>query len=153
MKKIYKENKDRKVAIIQKAEELGKAVHENFEGPMKEILQLQQDWKNAGHIEQWEENKLWKRFREACDVFFNAKREKFNARDQEQIKNLELKEELVKRVENFKPTGAQEEDFKTLRAFSDEWKTILHVTIKEKQQIWEKFKNALDKCYDNLILE
>jgi predicted DNA-binding protein YlxM (UPF0122 family) len=153
LKKSHKENRDKKVAIIAKAEEISKQAYESFEEPTKQILQLQSDWKSAGHIEQWEENKLWKRFREACDAFFNLKREKFASRDQEQVKNLELKEELVKRVEAFQPSGNSQEDVQSLRAFSDEWKTIQHVPIKDKQRIWEKFKKALDNCYDNLKLE
>jgi predicted DNA-binding protein YlxM (UPF0122 family) len=153
MKKVHKENKDKKLAIITKAEEIAKATHDSFDDPTKQILQLQQEWKTAGQIEQWEENKLWKKFREACDVFFNAKREKFSARDQEQLKNLELKEELVKKVEAFSPAGKHDEDITTLRAFSEEWKAIQHVPIKEKQRIWESFKKALDDCYDKLKLE
>lgn len=153
IKKAHKENKDKKIAIIAKAEELVKGNTEGSEDLTKQILQLQQDWKTAGHIEQWEENKLWKKFREVCDTFFNQRREKFNARDAEHIKNLELKEELVKRVEAFTASGNAEEDLKALRSFSEEWKIIQFVPIKEKQKIWEKFKKALDVCYDNLKLE
>lgn len=153
LKKVHKENRDKKVAIISKAEEIAKAPHESFEEPTKQILNLQQEWKNAGHIEQWEENKLWKKFREACDAFFNAKRESFTARDADQLKNLELKEELIKKVISFEPTGVHEDDIKTLRDFSEEWKTIQHVPIKEKQKIWERFKKALDACYDKLKME
>ncbi len=153
LKKEHKDNRDKKLAIIAKAEEISKREGDQAENATKEILQLQQEWKNAGHIEQWEENKLWKKFREACDVFFNKRREQFNARDAEQVKNLELKEELVKKVDAFAPTGNSEEDLKTLRGFSEEWKTIQHVPIKEKQRIWEKFKKSLDACYDKLKLE
>jgi hypothetical protein len=153
LKKGQKENRDRKVAIIEKAEAISKAAHENFDEPTKQILALQNEWKSAGHIEQWEENKLWKRFREACDHFFTAKREKFSERDSEQVKNLELKEELTKKVEAFTPSGNVEEDLKALRSFSDEWKTIQHVPYKEKQRIWERFKKALDDNYDKLKLE
>ena len=153
LKKGHKESRDKKLAIISRAEELAGSEQEPTEDSVKEVIGLQQEWKNAGHIEQWEENKLWKKFREACDTFFNRRKERFQARDAEQIKNLELKEELVKRVESFKSSGNQEDDLKSLRSFTEEWKSIQHVPIKEKQRIWEKFKKALDKCYDNLKLE
>ncbi len=153
LKKVHKENKDKKLAIIAKVEDVSKGSYENFEEPTKQILQLQQDWKTAGHIEQWEENKLWKKFRDACDSFFNSRREKYSERDAEQIKNLELKKDLVIRVESFTSTGKHDEDLDALRAFSEEWKTIQHVPIKEKQKIWEKFKTALDACYDKLKLD
>ena len=153
IKKGHKEGRDKKIAIIEKAEKIAETVYESFEDPTKQILQLQNDWKTAGHVEQWEENKLWKRFREACDKFFVAKREKFSSRDNEQLKNLELKEELTKKVEAFTPTGKTDDDLESLKSFSDEWKQIQHVPFKEKQRIWEKFKNTLDSKYDLLKLE
>ncbi|MFZ7143697.1 MAG: DUF349 domain-containing protein, partial [Bacteroidota bacterium] len=153
IKKVQKEGRDKKTAIIEKAEKIASSSHESFEEATKEILNLQQEWKTAGHVEQWEENKLWKRFREACDKFFTAKREKFSERDNEQLKNLQLKEELVKKVEAFEPTGSTEDDLATLRSFSEEWKAISFVPFKEKQRIWEKFKNMLDSKYDKLKLE
>ncbi len=153
MKKVQKANRDRKIAIIEKAEAIAKGENENIDQASKQIITLQHEWKNAGHIEQWEENKLWKRFREACDLFFNSKREKYSERDGEQLKNLELKEELTKKVEAFVPSGNVEEDLKALRQFSDDWKVIQHVPFKEKQRIWEKFKKALDDRYDMLKLE
>ena len=153
IKKSHKEGRDKKNSIVERAEKIASAVHESFEEATKDILNLQQEWKTAGHIEQWEENKLWKRFREACDKFFNSKREKFAERDGEQLKNLELKEALVKKVEAFTATGKNDEDLNMLRSFSEEWKSISHVPFKEKQRIWEKFKNVLDSKYDALKIE
>jgi hypothetical protein len=153
IKKAHKENKEKKNAIIEKAEALISAEVTNWEETTAKILQLQKDWKDAGHVEPWEENKLWKKFRDVCDRFFNTKRDQFKARDNEQLENLEKKKELVSRVESFTPSGNTEEDLKSLRAFSDEWKSISHVPFKEKQKIWEKFKNALDSKYDSMKME
>ena len=153
IKKVHKENKEKKHAIIEKTEAIANAEHDNWDEPTKEILDLQKEWKSAGRVESWEENKLWKKFRDACDKFFNAKRDQFKSRDEEQIQNLEKKEELVKRVQEFILSGNAEEDLKSLKAFSEEWKNISHVPFKEKQRIWEKFKNALDKLYDGVKME
>ena len=153
IKKVQKEGRDKKTAIIEKVEKIAASAHDSFEDATKEILNLQQEWKTAGHVDQWEENKLWKRFREACDKFFIAKREKYAERDNEQLKNLQLKEDLVKKVEAFEPTSSTEDDLASLRSFSEEWKNISFVPFKEKQRIWEKFKNVLDSKYDKLKLE
>ncbi len=153
IKKTHRENKDKKSAIIEKAEAVAAAENANWDESTKLILQLQKDWKDAGHVEPWEENKLWKKFRDACDKFFNSKRDQFKSRDSEQISNLEKKEELVKRVEAFQASGNADEDIKTLRSFSDEWKAISHVPFKEKQRIWERFKTALDAKYDGIKME
>jgi len=153
IKKTHKENKEKKTAIIEKAEAIANSEHENWDDTTKEILNLQKDWKNAGHVEPWEENKLWKKFRDACDKFFNAKRDQYKSRDSEQLVNLEKKQELIKRVEAFELSGKADEDLKALRAFSDEWKAISHVPFKEKQKIWEQFKTILDSKYDGVKME
>ncbi len=153
LKKVHKGNREKKVAVIAKAEELVAGSPEDWDENTRQILQLQKDWKNAGHIENWEENKLWKKFREACDKFFEKKRSAFNERDADQVNNLEKKEELIKRLEDFAPTGKTDDDLKTLKDFSSEWKTIEHVPYKDKQRIYEKYKNILDAKYDSLKLE
>ncbi len=153
LKKVNKGNREKKVAILTKAEELATAVHEDWDAITKQVLQLQKDWKESGHIDSWDENKLWKKFRESCDKFFEAKRASFGERDAGQVKNLEKKEELIKRLEEFKPSGKAEDDMNKLREFSAEWKTIDHVPYKEKQRIYEKYKKVLDTKYDSLKLE
>ena len=153
LKKKFKANKDRKVAIIEKTEALVAKAPENWDDATRQILQLQKDWKEAGNLEQWEENKLWKKFREACDKFFEGKRGQLNARDEEQVNNLKKKEELVVRLVAFQPSGKVEDDLKALRDFSNEWKAIDHVPFREKQRIWEKYKKALDEKYDSMKLE
>ncbi len=153
LKKTHKGNKDKKVSIIERAEAIALATHESWDEVTKEVLQLQKDWKEAGHIEQWEENRLWKKFREACDKFFTSKREHFSSRDNEQTENLAKKEDLIKRIEAFTPSGKNDEDLKQLRDFSTEWKNIEHVPIREKQRTWERYKKALDAKYDAMKLE
>ena len=153
LKKTHKTNKDKKVAIIEKAEAIANAAHESWDEVTKQVLQLQKDWKEAGHIEQWEENKLWKKFREACDKFFNNKREHFSSRDTEQAENLAKKEELIKRIEAFTPSGKTDEDLRQLRDFAAEFKSIEHVPIRDKNRIWDRYKKALDSKYDAMKLE
>ncbi|MBK6447203.1 MAG: DUF349 domain-containing protein [Bacteroidetes bacterium] len=93
------------------------------------------------------------KFREACDKFFTSKREHYSSRDNEQTENLAKKEDLIKRIETFTPTGKTDDDLKQLREFSSEWKNIEHVPIREKQRTWERYKKALDAKYDAMKLE
>ncbi|MFM8433372.1 MAG: DUF349 domain-containing protein [Bacteroidota bacterium] len=153
LKKVGKEAKDKKMELIRKAEELVAGSKDAWEESTKAILQLQKDWKEAGRAESWEENKLWKKFREACDKFFEEKRGFYNERDSDQIENLKKKEELIERLQAFVLTGDTGKDIQSLRDFSSEWKTIEHVPFKEKQKIWEKFKKVMDEKYDAMKLE
>ncbi len=153
LKKSYKENKEKKLALVSKAEVISKEAHETWDEPTQKVIQLQREWKDAGHIDYGDENKLWKKFREACDQFFNAKNDFFKLRDADQYKNLELKEELIKRLEAFQLSGNSDDDLKTLKDFSSEWKDIPHVPFKEKERIYTKYKKALDAKYDSMKLE
>ena len=153
LKKTYKGNKEKKVAILAKAEEIANTTYETWDEPTRSIIQLQHEWKDAGHIDYGDENKLWKKFREACDKFFNAKNDYFKLRDADQYKNLEKKEELIKRLEDYTLTGNAEEDLKVLKDFSAEWKEIPHVPFKEKERIYARYKKALDAKYDSMKLE
>ena len=97
------------------------------------MIALQQEWKRqAGR--RLEENKLWKKFREACDKFFEAKRGHFGQRDAEQLANLQKKKDLIAKIEAFTPTGNTNEDLKVLRDFSAEWKTIEHVPFRRRKR-------------------
>src|SRR5207247_1723080 len=116
-------------------------------------IQLQHDWKDAGHLDQSDENRLWKVFREVCDKFFEKKKEFFHERDAEQYDNLKKKEELIKKLEEFELTGNAEDDLRVLKDFSTEWKEIPHVPFKEKQRIYEQYKHALDAKYDTMHLD
>ncbi|MFM2206158.1 MAG: hypothetical protein RL213_133 [Bacteroidota bacterium] len=153
LKKTNKVARDRKSELITKAAGIAATSPENWEDATRQVIELQKEWKTAGSVESWEENKLWKKFREACDKFFEAKRGFYNERDSDQLENLKKKEELIARLEAFTPGGNSQQDLQTLRDFSNEWKTIEHVPFKEKQRIWEKFKKTMDAKYDSMKLE
>ncbi len=152
LKKSHKANKEKKNELIART----KAVLEedgSWDDRTKKIIQLQHQWKEAGHLDQAEENRLWKNFREVCDQFFAKKKEFFSERDAEQENNLRKKEELIKRLEEYQLTGSAEEDLKVLKEFSAEWKDIPHVPFKEKQRVYEQYKKVLDAKYDSMKLE
>lgn len=153
LKKEYKQHKEAKIDMIRKAEELASATHEDWDSPTKDLIQIQKQWKDAGPVDSWDEHKLWKKFRDSCDKFFNAKRDYFAELDKSLEVNLEKKEELLNRMEAFAPTGKAEEDIRTLKDFSQEWKAIPHVPFKDKQRIYDRYKKILDAKYDALKLD
>lgn len=86
-----------KEELIAKAEELSTSTDW---GPTADALKgLMAEWKEAGRLAPDAEQKAWKRFRAAQDVFFNARSEVFSARDAEYEQNQKLKEELLTQAE------------------------------------------------------
>jgi hypothetical protein len=153
LKKTFKENKEKKLALIKEAEAISSAQYELWEEPTKKVLQLQKDWQTTGHVEQRDESKLWKLFHDSCNKFFEAKRGSFKERDDEQLKNLELKKDLIKRLKEFTPSANTDDDIKALKTFSEEWKSISHVPYKEMQRVYDEYKKTLDAKYDALKMD
>jgi len=153
LKKTYKSNKERKMALIEQTEAMVNQNYEMWDEPTQKILDLQKQWKNAGHLDYAEDNRLWKKFRDVCDRFFENKKAFFHEREAEQVGHLEKKEELIKKIEAYALTGNAEQDLKALREFTVEWKTIPHVPFKDKQRVYEKYKKAVDSKYDQMKLD
>ena len=68
------------------------------------LIALQKEWKKIGAAPQKYSNKVWNRFRAACDIFFNNKSKYLKNIDTEQEKNLELKKTLLEEVKQFTPS-------------------------------------------------
>jgi len=68
----------------------------------QDFINIQKKWKEIGPIPRNHSDIIWKRFRAACDFFFDKKSEHFSDVDTEQIENLKLKEDIIAELENFK---------------------------------------------------
>jgi hypothetical protein len=153
LKAENKSVKQKKNVLIEKAESIAAAKHETWDEPAEQLKELQKEWKESGHAAKGDDDRLWKRFRDACDKFFDARKDAFKERDAELLKNLELKEALVKKIDEFNPTGNVDADIEALKAFSNEWKSIQHVPFREKERIYDKYKKALDTKYELLKVD
>jgi hypothetical protein len=71
---VHNENEKRKSKLIDQALSIDVS---NFKEGTQQILNLQKQWKKIGHAGRHAEQKLWKKFRGACDDFFNKKRRAF----------------------------------------------------------------------------
>jgi hypothetical protein len=119
----------------------------------QDLINIQKQWKEIGPVPRKHSDALWKRFRAACDYFFDKKSEHFSSIDSEQGDNLKEKEQLIKDVENFKSTGDVDENLKILKDFQRRWTEIGHVPIRKKDEIQKKFRDAINKLFDDLNLD
>jgi hypothetical protein len=148
LKKGNKELKEKKKATCEKAESF--ATRTDWDIATKEIIQLQRGWMNERRLEKREEDRMFKRFRAACDVFFEAKKEQFKEREEQFVKNLELKEAFIIRLKEFQSGDNVADNLKALKDFQTEWSQIGHVPMKDKDAISKKYHEALDKKYDEM---
>ncbi len=116
------------------------------------LIQLQKAWKESGAVPKKHSDKLWNRFRAACDAFFNRKNEFFSGKDQNQSENLAKKVELISEIEAFVITEDPKADIERLKDFQRQWLEIGFIPIKEKEAIYKRYKEAIDARFDSLKL-
>ena len=156
-KDFYKNrNKDsenviaKKTAICEKAEALKKDI--NWKETTGKLIQLQEDWKNTGFSPKQKTDKIWNRFKSACNGFFNAKKVHFKDLDKAKEENLKAKQTLLKEVEKFSPSEDGKADFETLTNFSKEWRKCGFVP-RNKQSIEQDFEKIMNKHFDAIKLD
>lgn len=116
----------------------------------RDLINLQKEWKKIGPVPRKHSDKIWARFRAACDHFFNRKSEYFANIRKDEAENQKKKEALIKEVEEYKFDGAKNENLSVLKNFQRQWTEIGHVPFKEKDRLQNEFRNAINKQLDNL---
>ena len=114
------------------------------------IKKLQEDWKAIGPVPRRNSDKIWKRFRAACDEFFKNKAEHFDGMRGREDENLQKKEELIKQIESFEVTKDRTTNLDSLKAFQRTWMEIGHVPIKVKDQLQITYRKAIDALFDKM---
>jgi len=148
LKHRQKENYNKKLDIIKQAEAIQDST--DWKNTKEELIKLQKQWKEIGPVPKKQADKIWKRFRAACDHFFNRRDEHFKNLHKNEEENLKKKEELIEQVKNFELSDDKDKDIKTLKDFQREFMEIGFVPIKEKNRVQQEFKEAIDKHFDKL---
>lgn len=141
-----KENAVQKTRLCAEAEKVKDS--KEWKKTTEFLIDLQKQWKEIGPAPYSQENNLWKRFRAACDSFFDTKKKHFEEMDAIFKDNLEKKEALIEEVQAYELTGAG--DFEKLKDFSQRWGEIGFVPMKVKDTIYQQFQQALDGKYESL---
>ena len=138
-----------KIIICEKSEELQNST--DWQGTGNQLITLQNDWKNAGFSSADQSNKIWKRFKAACDTFFNARKAHYKAMDKEKEGALKEKKELLLTLKEFKASSNLKDDIKQLKEFSNQWKKIGHIP-RDKMKINDEFFDLINAKFEELGL-
>lgn len=96
-------NLNQKRELIQRALDL-KNTDDNGKA-INEVIGLQKAWKEIGPVPDKLREKIFAEFKEACDYFFNQRRESFEKADREHEQNLEKKNAICTTLEGLIATG------------------------------------------------
>ena len=143
-------NLQEKIKICEQAEELSTST--NWKETGKQLIQLQEKWKNSAFVPKNLSDKIWKRFRSACNKFFDARKKHYKLLDKEKEGNLKEKTTLLKKVEKFDVSNNPREDIKKLKEFSEKWNSIGFVP-KQDIQIKDKFDKVISSLYNKLKVD
>jgi len=119
----------------------------------EDLINLQKRWKEIGPVPRKHSDELWKRFRAACDYFFNQKQKHFAQIDNKYEDNLKAKEALIAEIENYQIVEVVEENLNALKEFQRRWAEIGYVPIQQKESIQKRYRDAINKHFENLRID
>ncbi len=144
-------NYNLKVDLCVQAEALRNSTE--WRNASRDLIRLQDEWKNIGPVPRKHSDKIWKRFRAACDEFFHRKSEYFKNVQSTEGDNMIRKQELIRKLEEFVYSGDRQVDLEVIKELQRVWMEIGHVPIKEKDRLQAEYKAAVNKIYDKLKVD
>ncbi len=142
------ENLERKTQLCIEAEALMESTE--WKKAAEQLKRLQEEWKTIGPVPKRHTDKIWKRFRAACDTFFNRKNEHFSGIKSEENDNLEAKKALLEEIKAFQLTSNRNENMEAIKAFQKRWIEIGHVPMKMKEAINGEYRKIIDNLFDTM---
>ncbi|MGC8802863.1 MAG: DUF349 domain-containing protein [Bacteroidales bacterium] len=119
----------------------------------EDLINIQKRWKEIGPVPRKYSDQIWKRFRAACDTFFNNKAAYFEQIDSKYEDNLKAKLALIEEIENYQFDSDSEANFNKLKEFQRRWAEIGFVPLKNKQEIQQRYKKAIDRLFEGLRMD
>jgi len=140
-----------KLEICEQAEKLKET--DDWKATTDKLIALQKKWKEVGPVPRKQSELIWKKFRSACDEFFNRKTTYFSGVTGDQDENFKAKKALIAEIENFKATGNPREDIETLKKFQERWTEIGFVPFRKKEELQARYHALIDGHFDQLKLD
>ena len=141
-------NYQKKIELCLKAEAI--AQREDWKKATEELLQLQQEWKTIGATNRKVSEKVWQRFRSACDQFFAKKGEFFKERRTEESENLAKKEAILAELKAHQFGDNREENLSVIKDFQRRWAEAGFVPMAQKERLHKEFRAEIDAIFERL---
>lgn len=138
-------NYNLKVDLCVRAENIARQ-RLDYRAATADLLKLQQEWKAVGPVPMRLSEKVWKRFRAACDEFFQKKADYYQSMRNDENANKEAKEALVQEV---KALAVENRDalLTAVKELQRKWTEIGHVPMKDKDRLYADFRAAIDEKF------
>ena len=148
----FKKNLEVKEGFCELAEKLSEK--ENVVEAFKELQKLHEQWKDFGPVAKEYRDSIWERFKAATSVINKKYQAFFEEQKSKYAENLAQKEKLCEQVEEMlgmeiKSSNEWNALSKQIEEIQKTWKTIGFAAKKDNQRIYERFRAACDKFFEN----
>ena len=150
LKKEQSENYLKKLELVEIAEQNKDSL--DIQTTLVLMKDIQNRWKKIGHVPRKDSDKLWKRFKGACNLFFDRYHAQKNNGSEAEIKSFEQKSSLLDELTSFTPSDNKDANLKILNQISIDWNKIGNVA-QNKRFINSSFYKTLDKFYSEIGLD
>ena len=142
VKDDMEQNLAQKVALCEAAEALVES--DDWKAATDKILELQAEWKKIGTVSRRHADAIWRRFRAACDKFFERKSAHFATVEGGYADNLQKKHALI---EEMNAADVKAGGYELIKEFQRRWSEIGFVPIKHKEEVAKLYKAAVDRMF------
>ena len=150
LKEQHAENLAQKTVLCEKVEEIAErevSDSNEWNAFSKEIEDIQKEWKTIGFASKKENQKIYDRFRAACDKFYGRKRDFYTEYKDSINANLEKKISLCEAAEALKSSTEWKKATDQFINLQKQWKEIGAVPRKKSEQLWKRFRAACDEFF------
>ena len=149
IKKDQNDNLTKKQALVAKAKELQESI--DFATTTPIMKQIQEEWKEIGHVPRKFSDKLWAEFRGACNSYFEKLKEQKSEENTEEVAAFENKKTYLETLKAFEMTGDHKTDLDAIKLHIETWKGFGKVPF-PRRHIEGKFNKILDALFEKLSL-
>lgn len=138
----FGQNLEKKVELCLKAETLQDST--DWASTANTLKKLQSDWKDIGPVSTKDSQKIWERFRKACDHFFENKNKEIKEKENALLANVTIKEAIVSKLEQLLPVSELEQNLELLKAINEEWAASGAAPLRENDKLNMLFGKAVE---------
>lgn len=144
-------NYNLKLGLCVEAESIKEST--DWKKTTQELIQFQKQWKDIGPVPRRHSDKIWKRFRAACDKFFENKSTHFKGRKDEEKENFENKKKLIVDIKAFKSDTDRKKNIEALKEFQRKWVEIGYVPFDKKDKLYTDYRAAVDELVSKMDIK
>jgi hypothetical protein len=149
IKKDQNDNLSKKTALVAKAKDLQESL--DFAATTPIMKQIQEEWKQIGHVPRKYSDKIWKEFKDACNHYFDKLKEQKNDENGEEVAAFDNKKAYLEKLREFQLTGDHKTDLDAIKLHIETWKNFGRVPF-PRRHIEGKFNKILDALFEKLSL-